>query len=246
LRRTAAAKQKGGFHEEFSVLLIILLAFAACDNGTTSGVIVDEHIEFRETLYIGMSTDEYGVLYWYITNPDFYKFLNQHSPAFFYAVGNDWDNTPQWKVYVEEVLEEYQIKKDGKLVSYSDLPDYSGTGERNNRLQHYVVSWRLSDKWSGSIPPSLAGTWRNIYTGEELFSIGADGSGSIGGQGGYKVQVGNHNVEEVRFTQGRNEIGKFLLSFNGGGSIWIFYGTGPFAAWVYSGTDGLNWFITKN
>jgi hypothetical protein len=55
-------------------------------------------------------------------------------------LGSNWDNTPNWKSNIEGLLSNYQIKKNGKLVSYTDLPDYSGTGDRDNRKQHFVFA----------------------------------------------------------------------------------------------------------
>ena len=94
------------------------------------------------------------------------------------------------------------------------------------------TTWNFGEEWTSDISSGLAGTW--FYNGQELFSIQADGSGSIKGQGNYSVQE-RFNPREARFTQGNSVIGQFKFSLNGEGVMWIESGTGPFASWANIG-----------
>jgi hypothetical protein len=97
-------------------------------------------------------------------------------------------------------------------------------------------------EWRNKIPTKLVGTWK--YNGQELFAIGASGTGSIEGQDGYRVQVRSKPME-VKFTQGSTETGIFEFDFNGSGSMRIMSGTGPFSKWANIGKGGFNWVIER-
>jgi hypothetical protein len=94
-----------------------------------------------------------------------------------------------------------------------------------------------------AIPSVFLGAWK--YNNQVLFSISANGTGTIGNQGGYKVKVLDFQQTSgsVKFSQGSTETGRFTFSFNGDGAMWIQSGTGPFAAWANIGTPPRNWVI---
>ena len=137
-----------------SSLLVCLLAFGlffiSCnsDNGTTSDGDTkgDGHTEIVNTFYVGRATlGELTGKYFYIGNLNISPSQDTPSgvfrmPGYTLIVGTDWDNTPNWNKYFEWIPSEYGIMKNGKLVSYSDLPNYSGSGDRNNRKQHFVFA----------------------------------------------------------------------------------------------------------
>ncbi|GHV77674.1 hypothetical protein AGMMS49942_24950 [Spirochaetia bacterium] len=96
------------------------------------------------TVFIGTATTgNYSGKHFYIGNAR----TTNNTPSSVYSMagynlhlGSDWDNTPSWKSNIEYMISGYQLKKNNVLVSYTDLPDYNGTGARNNRNQHYVFS----------------------------------------------------------------------------------------------------------
>jgi len=100
-----------------------------------------------------------------------------------------------------------------------------------------------------SIPTALQGGW--AYNEKTLFTINANGTGTIEGQDGYTVQItnGGENFKtgNVIFKKGGAETGQFTYSLNGDGDMWIQSGTGPFAKWVNLGSDGKgrNWTINN-
>jgi hypothetical protein len=61
-------------------------------------------------------------------------------PEWKLILGGDWDNTPRWRESITEFLEKNKVKNGGRTVYYANLPDYSGTGERNNRNEHFTFS----------------------------------------------------------------------------------------------------------
>jgi len=124
------------------LFLALGLVLVSCDNGTTG----DGHTEIENTFYIGCaSLGQYKGMYFYIGNTNISP--NQNTPFAVFSTpgyklieGSDWDNTPDWKSDIEWLLSNYQIKKNGKSVSYTDLPDYSGSGGKDNRKQHFVFA----------------------------------------------------------------------------------------------------------
>jgi len=123
-------------------LLALGLVFVSCDNGTTS----DGHTEVENTFYIGQaSLGQLKGMYFYIGNTNISPSQNTPSgvfsiPGYELIAGHDWDNTPDWKSDMERALSTYGIKKNGKSVSYSDLPNYSGSGGKGNRNQHFIFA----------------------------------------------------------------------------------------------------------
>jgi len=121
--------------------LTLGLIFISCDNGTTG----DGQPEIENTFYIGRATaGDYNGMYFYIgktitssNTPD-----SIFSMGYQMILGNNWYNTPDWKSSIDGILSNYNIKKNGKSVYYSDLPDYSGSGGRDNRKQHRVFAVR--------------------------------------------------------------------------------------------------------
>jgi len=103
------------------------------------------------------------------------------------------------------------------------------------------------DSGGTTIPSELVDTWR--YNGQVVFTIGADGKGTIGSQSGYTVTA-TYSKEQrngnASFKQGSTETGQFTFSLNGNGHMWIQSGTGPFAAWANVGTGGGNWVIQRD
>jgi len=119
-------------------LLALSLVFVSCDNGTTG----DGHPEIENAFYIGRATTTQDIgRYFYIGNSNISDSQDTKSiPDMLWHLGNAWDNTPTWKSSMEWILSTYQPKKNGKSVTYTDLPDYSGTGAQGNRNQHFVFS----------------------------------------------------------------------------------------------------------
>lgn len=115
-------------------------------NGNDQG----ETTEIENTFFIGTATEGvYAGTRFYIGNAD----TGRDTPPYVYSLpgwhlhlGSDWDNTPTWQPEIENMLSFYSIKKDNRMVRYSDLPDYSGTGTRNNRMQHFVFSLGLTNE----------------------------------------------------------------------------------------------------
>ena len=103
-------------------------------------------------------------------------------------------------------------------ISFKDRPNATG-----------------GDEWSNKISPLFVGAWS--YMGEIIFTIEANGKGSIGGQDGYSVQQ-RGIPRAVRFTKGNTVVGEFECFFNGDAYMWIRSGTGPFAAWANVGPAG--------
>jgi hypothetical protein len=94
--------------------------------------------------------------------------------------------------------------------------------------------------WSNTVPSDLPGVWK--YKGKELFSIEANATGTISGEGGYSVQTRPNSTmhAEVRFKNGNTVTGQFIYYLNGDGDMWIVFGTGPFTAWTNLGIDPKN------
>jgi hypothetical protein len=106
--------------------------------------------EFENTLFIGTATEGvYAGTHFYIGNTR----TSSDTPSYIYTLpgwhlhlGSDWDNTLDWKTNIDYMLLTYKIKKNGQDVLYQNLPDYSGTGDRNNRMQHFVFSLGLTQE----------------------------------------------------------------------------------------------------
>jgi len=156
--------------------------------------------------------------------------------TFFYNWGWNDSNPPNpWISIFAAIYEEEWAQKPAQLdwTAFPSITFTNGSATKswnegfNPSLVNGIVSG--SGEWRNKIPTKLIGTWR--YNGQVLFAIEADGTGSIEGQGGYKVQV-RSVPQQVRFTQGSTEIGLFEFDSNGGGYMRIISGTGPFAKWV--------------
>jgi hypothetical protein len=122
------------------------------EQGSSGGNQQGETQEIENTVYIGTATEGvYAGTRFYIgttgTSLDTPSYVYS-MPGWHLHLGSDWDNTSVWKSDVEYMLSTYKIKKGNKTVSYSELPDYNGTGARNNRMQHYVFSLGLTEEQS--------------------------------------------------------------------------------------------------
>jgi len=159
--------------------------------------------------------------------------------TFFYNWGWNNSNPPEpWISITADIHEKewakysYEdVQLDWTAFSSITFTNGSATKSWNDGFNPSLVNGIVSggDEWRNKVPTKLIGTWR--YNGQVLFAIEANGTGSIEGQGGYKVQV-RSIPQQVRFTQGSTEIGLFEFDSNGGGYMRIISGTGPFTKWV--------------
>jgi hypothetical protein len=142
-------KQKTAVQKIAAISTLVLIAvigfsMAACGDGKAG----DGQPEIQNTFYIGKGTQgQWENYFFYIGTAN--TNTSSDTPDYVYSMpgletvlGAENDNTPGWKSAIERYLSLYQIKKNGILVSYSDLPDYSGPGEWKNRMQHWVFALR--------------------------------------------------------------------------------------------------------
>ena len=147
--------------------------------------------------------------------------------------GNDTFEDPSAGIY-ETPIANYSNPDMNQLVGRNLPPVSFSRGSA-------TISWIFGEEWNSNISSVLAGSW--YYDGQELFSIRADGTGSIKGQSGYSVEE-RYNPRETRFMQGGNVIGQFTFRLNGDGDMWITSGTGPFTSWANLG-DNYRPFVIK-
>jgi hypothetical protein len=256
--------------KKFSVLLVILgafaLAFAACDNGTTSGggtlTVTDIPAEYNGK-YLYFETSKPGSGNWYERGGIVGRQgVTADGKSILTKISGGKAVTPLWLMHAT-------FRPNGEMEDYTCVP-YNGndTGEdvwatiyenpiglgQNPIYERSFppitfsngsaeISWNVGGEWSSSITSLLAGSW--YYQGKEIFSITADGTGVIGGRGGYSVQE-RYDPREARFMQGSNVTGQFTFLINGDrDKMWIQSGTGPFTSWANLGAAGQEYVIYK-
>jgi uncharacterized repeat protein (TIGR02543 family) len=98
--------------------------------------------EITNALLIGIGTASTGLgKAWYIGNTS-----SHTNPTIGYSsmagyelkTGSNWSGTATWASSVTGYMNMHQIKKNGKLVAYSDLPDYSVPDAAGKHFQFWV------------------------------------------------------------------------------------------------------------
>jgi len=234
-----------------SLLAAIAFSIAACDDGTTSGggtfTLTDIPAEYNGKYAFfcaGAKNGSYGsapfgILYGLQELSDWWTLVQiKNGKAVFklYYIDSGYEGNDTYEDVSIYIHENRIVKEPFSGIEHNLLQVTFSNGSATKSWNDDGSSG--GDGWLSNISSSLAGKWylvRQEY-GPELFSITADGTGSIKGQGGYTVQE-RYNPREAKFMQGSNVIGQFTFSFNADGWIWLRSATGPFAEWVILETE---------